>query len=82
MYIHTIGANYLITSSGRRNNVQASQGGVGLLLDQKSRRALLKVRSVNKRIMIADFDSNPNKTTIVVIYSPTNAAEEEAVEEF
>jgi len=82
MYIHTIGANYLITSSGRRNNVQASQGGVGLLLDQKSRRAFLKVRSVNKRIMIADFDSNPNKTTIVVIYSPTNAAEEEAVEEF
>jgi len=59
----------LITSSGWRNKVQASQGGVGLLLDQKSWRAILKkVRSVNKIIMIADFDSNPKTSCHLLIH--------------
>ena len=76
-----IGSSCLITSSGWRNESQASQGGVGLMLGSKARKALLKVRSINERILIAEFDGNP-KTTIIVAYSPTNVADESKVEEF
>ena len=61
--------------------MQASQGGVGLLLGQKARKALLKAKPTSKRIMIAEFDGNP-KTTVIVVYAPTNSADAEEVEEF
>ena len=76
-----IGSSCLVTSSGWRNEAQASQGGVGLLLGAKARKALLKVRCVSSRVMIAEFDSNP-KTTVIVVYAPTNCADEDKVEEF
>ena len=37
----SIGTSTLVTSSGWRNEAQASQGGVRLLLDRKARKALL-----------------------------------------
>ena len=76
-----IGASYLVTSSGWRNDAQASQGGVGLLLGGKAKKALLDVKRISKRILISEFDGNP-KTTVIVIYSPTNSAEPSVVEEF
>ena len=51
------------------------------MLGSKARKALLKVRSINERILIAEFDGNP-KTTVIVVYSPTNCADESKVEEF
>ena len=77
----TIGSSYLITSSGWRNEAQASQGGVGLLLDVQARKSLLKAKSISRRIMIVEFDGNP-KTTVIVIYSPTNCADEDEMEVF
>ena len=47
----------------------------------KSRKALLKVKSINSRILVAEFDGNP-KSTVIVVYAPTNCASEEIVEEF
>ena len=76
-----IGNRYLITSSGWRNEVQASQGGVGLLLGRSARKSLLKATKVHPRVLVAEFDGNP-KCTVIVIYSPTNSAPEEEVEEF
>ena len=76
-----VGSNYLVTSLGWRNEAQASQGGVGLLLSQKARKALLKAKRISKRIMTAEFDGNP-KTTVIVVYAPTNCADEVEVEEF
>ena len=76
-----IGSSCLVTSSGWRNSAQASQGGVGLLLGPKARKALLKVRSISSRVLIAEFDGNP-KTSVIVVYSPTNCAEEDKVKEF
>ena len=70
------GSSYLVTSSGWRNEVQASQGGVGLLMGTKARKALLKVKSINKRIMLAGFDGNP-KTSVIVVYAPTNCSSNE-----
>ena len=76
-----IGTSYLVTSSGWRNDSQASQGGVGLLLSQKAKKALLDVKHISKRILIAEFDGNP-KTTVVVIYSPHNSSDPSEVEQF
>ena len=76
-----LGSSYLVTSSGWRNEVQASQGGVGLLMGTKARKALLKVKSINKRIMLAEFDGNP-KTSVIVVYAPTNCSSNEIAEEF
>ena len=76
-----VGSSYLVTSSGWRNEAQVSQGRVGLLLSQKARKALLKAKRISKRIMTAEFDGNP-KTTVIVVYAPTNCADEVEVEEF
>ena len=78
----SVGSSTLVTSSGWRNEAQASQGGVGLLLDRKARKALLSVvPTTRKRILVAEFDGNP-KTTVIVFYAPTNCAEEEDIQEF
>ena len=68
-----IGTSYLVTSSGWRNDQQSSQGGVGLLLGKKAKKSLLDVKRISKRVMVAVFDGNP-KTTVIVIYAPTNTA--------
>ena len=68
-------SSYLETSSGWRNEAQASQGGVGLLLGQKARNALLKAKRISKRIMTAEFNGNP-QTTVIVVYAPTNCVDE------
>jgi hypothetical protein len=72
----------LVTSSGWRNKSQAAQGGVGLLLDRKARKSLLKVvPSKNGKILVTEFDGNP-RITIIVIYAPTNCAKESVKREF
>lgn len=77
----TIGSSYFVISSGWRNEAQASQGGVGLLLGRKAKKALLDAKRISNRILRAEFDGNP-KTTVLVIYAPTNSAEVSEVEEF
>ena len=52
------------------------KGGVGLLLGPKARNAILKVRSISSRVLIAEFDGNP-KTTVIVLYLPTNSSDED-----
>lgn len=77
----TIGSGYFVISSGWRNESQASQGGVGLLIGRRAKKALLDVKRISARVLRADFDGNP-RTTVLVAYSPTNCAEESDVEEF
>jgi hypothetical protein len=72
---------HLITSSAWRNQVQASVGGVGLLLSPRARNALRRVTPITERILVAEFDSNP-VTTVIVTYSPTNVSPTELVENF
>ena len=77
----TIGSSYFVISSGWRNEAQASQGGVGLLLGRKAKKALLDAKRISNRILRVEFDGNP-KTTVLVIYAPTNNADETEVDEF
>ena len=41
----------------------------------------MEAKRINKRIIVAEFDGNP-RTTVIVIYAPTNCAEVGEVEEF
>ena len=77
----TVGSGYFVISSAWRNAAQAANGGVGLLLGRKAKKALLDVKRISARILRAEFDGNP-RTTVIVAYSPTNVAEECEVEEF
>ncbi|XP_060758416.1 craniofacial development protein 2-like [Neoarius graeffei] len=74
-------SRYLIVSSAWRNDMQASVGGVGLIISTKARKALRRTERHSKRILLAEFESNPI-TTVVVVYSPTNSAPLEETEEF
>jgi hypothetical protein len=76
----TIGSGYFVISSGWRNELQASQGGVGLLIGRRAKKVLLDVKRISARVLRADFDGNP-RTTVLVAYSPTNCAEVSDVEE-
>ena len=71
----------LVTSSATKNSENASVGGVGFLLSPKASSNLTNIESINSRIMIAEFSSNPT-LTVVCVYSPHNSAPEEEVEEF
>ena len=51
------------------------------MLGAKARTGLLKVNKVHPRILVAEFPGNP-KSTVLAVYSPTNCAWENEVEEF
>ena len=73
---HTMGKGWtLITSSAQKNNMNASIGGVGMLLSPRAHSALDNIESISPRILIASFNGNP-KTSIICCYSPTNVSEE------
>ena len=78
LYKH-IDNHLLITSSAWRNSAQASQGGVGIILNKAAEQVLCDVNKISNRIIKATFSGNP-ATSIIVAYSPTNAKanEEEA----
>ena len=76
-----IGKWSLITSSATKNSINATVGGVGILLSPRAKTSLNFVSKVSSRIIVATFNSNPMLTTICC-YSPTNCAEVEVVETF
>ncbi|ELU05841.1 hypothetical protein CAPTEDRAFT_116010, partial [Capitella teleta] len=55
---------HLITTSAWRNEAQAANGGVGMLLDSRARKSLQRATSHSERILVAEFDSNP--VTIII----------------
>ena len=54
----------LVTSSAYKNTVNASIGGVGILLSPNAQKALNNIESITPRILVASFNGNP-KTTVV-----------------
>ncbi|XP_062928154.1 uncharacterized protein LOC134359115 [Mobula hypostoma] len=73
---------HLITSSAwREPTTMSAQGGVGLMLNSKAKKALRGVVSVSDRILTAEFDGNP-ATSVIICYSPHNSSEEKEVEAF
>ena len=62
--------------------VRNHQYGVGLLLNKKTKEALMEWELVDERIMRARFKSKIENTTVIPCYIPTNVASQEAKEAF
>ena len=76
---HNAGKDWtLITSSAWKNTVNATIGGVGLLISPFAMKSLNSIENILPRMMIATFNGNP-VTTVISCYSPTNVSDEEQV---
>ena len=58
------------------------QKGVGIILNKETGKALIGQKLVNDRITTVRFQSRHAKTNVVVIYAPTEEAEEEEKDNF
>ena len=65
----------LVTVSAWRNSVNASVGGVGMLIGPRALKTLNSIERIQPRMMAGTFNGNP-KATIISCYSPTNVSEE------
>jgi hypothetical protein len=61
---------------------EAHEGGVAVMLDEFAEKCLLEWKPVSDRIVKIRMDSRFAKTTVIVGYAPTNAADDEAKEIF
>ena len=71
----------LITFSAWKSIVNASIGGIGLLVNSRAYSSLSNIETISPIIMVATFHGNSN-TTIISCYSQTNVSEELEVEQF
>ena len=71
----------LATASAWTNSMNATMGGVGLLLSPTAKKSLISIEKITPRIIIATFEGNP-KTSIISCYSPTNHSDETDIELF
>ena len=78
---HHIEDYQLITASCWKNSVNASIGGVGLLLSPKAMENLSNIDKISSRIIIADFEGNP-KSTVIACYSPINNSSDDDINDF
>ena len=82
-YTHTEDIKYhetgndwsLVTVCTWKNSVNATVGGVGLLIGPRALKTLNSVEKIQPRMMAATFNGNP-RATIISCYSPTNVSEE------
>ena len=77
-----VGSGWLfVTASAWKNGMNASMGGVGMLISPKAQKSLNCVEKISDRIIIASFDGNPS-SSLICCYSPTNSSDEENVNSF
>ena len=73
---HETGNGWMLgTVSAWKNSVNASVGGVGMLIGPRALKTLNSIKRIQPRMMVATFNGNP-KATIISCYSPTNVSEE------
>ena len=65
----------LATVSAWKNSVNATVGGVGMLIGSRALKAFDSIQRIQPRMMAATFNGNP-RATIICCYSPTNVSEE------
>ena len=61
--------------SAWKNSVNATVGGVGILIGPKALKSLNSIERIQPRMMVATFNGNP-RATIISCYSPINISEE------
>ena len=65
----------LVTVSAWKNSVNASVGGVGMLIGPRALKTLNSIERIQPRMMATTFNGNP-KATIISCYSLTNVSKE------
>ena len=65
----------LATVSAWKNSVNATVGGVGILIGPRALKSLNSIERIQPRMMVATFNDN-HRATIISCYSPTNVREE------
>ena len=81
-YLHTEDIKYhdtdngwtLATVSAWKNSVNATVGGVGILIGPRALKTLYSIERIQPRMLTATFNGNPRAT--IICYSPTNVSEE------
>ena len=63
------------TVSAWKNSVNATVGGIGMLIEPRALKTLYSIERIHPRMMAATFNGNP-RATIISCYSPTNVSEE------
>ena len=58
-----------------KNSVNATVGGVGILIGPRALKSLNSIERIQPRMMVAIFNGN-HRATIISCYSPTNVSEE------
>ena len=61
----------LATVSAWKNSVNATVGGVGILIGSRALKSLNRIEGIQPTMMVATFNGNP-RATIISCYSPTN----------
>ena len=82
-YTHTKDIKYHETGNGWtlatvlawKNSVNATVGGIGMLIGPRALKTLNNIERIQPRMMAATFNGNP-RATIISCYSPINVSEE------
>ena len=88
-YTHTEDIKYHVTGNGWtlatvsawKNSVNATVGGVGILIGPRALKTFNSIERIQPRMLVAMFNGNP-RATIISCYSPTNVSEETEVVAF
>ena len=71
---HDTGNGWTLATAWK-NSVNATIGGVGMLIGPWALKSLNSIEKIQPKIMVATFNGNPS-ATIISCYSPTNVSEE------
>ena len=71
---HDTGNGSLATASKWKNSVNATIGGIGMLIGPWALKSLNSIEKIQPRMMVATFNGNPSET-IIFSYSLTNVSE-------
>ena len=74
-YHDTGNGGTLATVTACKNSVNATVGGVGILIGPRALKSLNSKERIQPRMMVATFNGNP-RATIISCYSPTNVRED------
>ena len=74
-YHETVNGWTLATVTAWKNSINATVGGVGMLIGPRALKTLNCIERIQPRMMAATFNGNP-RATIISCYSPTNVSEE------
>ncbi|XP_066931364.1 craniofacial development protein 2-like [Clytia hemisphaerica] len=81
IYTNTIGPYTLFTASAWKSSVNATIGGVGILVKSSLLSLIQSIDKISDRIVSITFKGNP-KTTIISCYSPHSGHSDLEVEQF